>query len=291
MMVLVALLACTDAVVPTPDDSAPLTSWSYDEEREPPLYDAAQIEAQAADRLPQLLGIDPYPLYDAYNLAMSAQDRDCPSTYEIAGVIGWGAECSSASGWSYWGRSQGLYVQHAAVEGVQYETYGTLLTNARMTSPDGEQLYIVGYSDLTETLDGSRRVIYSYLLGEFSWDGPGSEGTWLTDSLAVSLIVDSSWEPSGARSLRIDGGVASVGKDNPTLNALDLVMTSAEAGASCTAEPTGALQLVTRDPQTYDITFDGTACDGCGEVSYHGEDLGPACFDFSEMLDWEGRPW
>lgn len=293
MMVLAAALyACTDAPAPVADDSAPLSSWGYEEAPEAPLYDAAAVEGMATERLQALFGINPYPLYEAYNLAMDAQDRDCPGTYEIAGVIGWGAECRTASGWDFWGRSQALYAQDVEIEGTRYENFGSLLTNARMTSPDGEVLRIVGYGDLHETLaDDSTRAIYSYLLGEFSWSGPGSEDTWLTESLAVALIVESSWHDSGVHTLRIDGGVSTIGKDDPTLNALDLVMTSAVTRTDCVAEPTGALQLVTRDPQTYRITFDGTACDGCGDVSFDGEILGSACFDFSEMLDWEGRPW
>ncbi|MCB9745615.1 MAG: hypothetical protein H6741_21595 [Alphaproteobacteria bacterium] len=296
---LLLLLACAGAPPAPPEDSdAPesVTPWEYEAESQGPSLSASEVEALAASRVGLLLSIDPFPLYEAYNLAMSGQTRDCPGTWEIAGVYGWGTTCTAETGWRYDGRSQGLYGPNIVFDGEPYLQFGSLLSNAEIQSPDGEVLSLVGYGDLWErALEDESVNLYAYFLGEFSWTGLPEPDHWLRQDLSLALISESQRAPDGARWWRLDGGVNPLtDPDNITLSARDLLASSESA---CQAEPGGALVLNVGEGERYVLRFHGgpdadmSACDGCAELLFEDSPLGEACVDLSAMFDWEERPW
>ena len=59
-------------------------------------------------------------------------------------------------------------------------------------------------------------------------------------------------------------------------------------------------QMSVRDTHGYwyELKFDVSSdwelmgeCDGCGQLSHKGENIGEVCLDFSSVLEWEDRPW
>lgn len=305
-MVLSLLLACTapaseDDSDASATDSGPPTPWEYWEDEREAVLTAAQVEAAINATLPSLLAIDPYPLYAAYSMAMARQSPGCPDPSPVAGVDGWRNDCTAQTGWRFQGRSQALHVFDTVINGRHYSEYGSLLDDSVMTSPDGERLQIVGYSDLWDYQDDGWQTVYAYFLGVFHWDGPNTEDSWLRDDLSLGFTTESGSHPELGRWRRIDGGVAWLPGALPTLRAESFIQFGEDTGASCTLEPGGALELRTDDGLSYSIRFQGSTslddqvaaedCDGCGEVSFRGEVLGAACPDTSGMLDWQVRPW
>ena len=71
----------------------------------------------------------------------------------------------------------------------------------------------------------------------------------------------------------------------------------------CDIEPHGSIWFRTSDGVAYQIDFDGpdatlgeavtekSQCDGCGTLSFQGEEVGAICVDVSGLLNWEERPW
>ncbi|MCB9759753.1 MAG: hypothetical protein H6739_07910 [Alphaproteobacteria bacterium] len=297
------LIGCAGDPDPAPDTGpdAP-TPYEYERPELEPSLNAAEVEAAVRDLAPGLLRIDPYPLYDAYALALMGQEQSCPGTYPIAGVIGWGNECTARSGWSYAGRSQALAVHHETIDGVYYDTFGSLLTDAVLTSPDGYDLEIIGYGDLWDRpVDGGAQAVWVYFLGVFRSAFPEHADTWLAEDLSVAVTAESWAHPEQGRWLRLDGGASPIEGDRATLTARDLLLYSPETGTTCATEPAGELVYRTHDGEAYTLRFDGPAspedavsadlCDGCGTVWFEGAALGEACVDLTALTDWETRPW
>jgi len=51
------------------------------------------------------------------------------------------------------------------------------------------------------------------------------------------------------------------------------------------------MELRLTDGTWVKIDFDGSSCDGCGQLSHLGQPLGQACVDTSEILTFQGAPW
>ena len=86
----------------------------------------------------------------------------------------------------------------------------------------GEQLYMVGsvVTPSGDTLEGSGSAVdlygessdgalvqYVEFDGNLSWDGPGAEGTWIDAGLSPDLALFGSTDPSGWRTVLINGAL------------------------------------------------------------------------------------
>jgi hypothetical protein len=273
-----------------------------------PRLDADEVSVAVQEAIEAVLFVDPALFLDAYAAALSQGDEACPYWHEeypeLYGYEYWYGDCTTADGTAFSGYATGLqYAQALEANGYVYFPYGQRAGDMSVDTADGQHVDMSGsfyHNEWVYPANGTFGL-YSYVLGEMTWEGPAFDGTWLSRQLSVSLTLSGTGWPGGAATLQVQGGVA--GYDGVGSAAwFDRINIASEAyGSDCPLEPSGSLSVRDADDEWYTIAFDGPsfagaeafapACDGCGTIWYHGRDVGQACADFSPMTAWQDRPW
>jgi hypothetical protein len=279
------------AADPVPDP----TPWVYEEEVDPPVpLDAEALETGLAEVLTALLRADPMTLHAAFSRAQHAGDADCPVIYQHNNQPVVSGDCTSSTGWTYYG-----YALHNQVANLWVALDDTMLFHRtfawetgflRVFSPEGYELDVLG-DDLYRDYDNADGVpsLYVYLWGDFTSTDPADADTWLADGMGVQLYVDIVDDPVAGPSSTWDGGLSRLGGTVVAAVLHDLVFTGS---GTCTTEPSGSVDLLDPDGAWYTVTFDPeTTCDGCGFATSDTGEIGTVCGDFTPFVDWELRPW
>ena len=291
-MLLVLLAAC--ATAPEPVASAP-AAWEFDgEPTEPvPLVDA-DLDLAFQDVVDTLSGIDPLIAHGGHRWAMGHSDASCPVMDEHNGQDLWWGDCETASGTRFDGFS--LYTHESYFpRGEDIVDHYIWAHSHMVVDPvEGGRFVALGDNEVTgvRTRDG-RHEQQVYLLGNYDWSDEAAPDSWIQNDLSVWLYMLAAEMDEGVR-FTVDGGI----NHAPGLfSSIEIEHFSIGNGPQdCELEPETSMRVWEPGGGWYDVRFDGAdadgvrtdGCDGCGVLSWNGEDLGPVCADFSAFHQWSG---
>jgi len=309
------LLACASDLPPPPTGSADPAAvqddlpgaYVHQGDEPQPVLTMADIGDGIEHALDEMLVLDQRDLHDVYNdLRNTSQDADCPAYLDYDTSEYWYDTCTTADGAYFAGYSSTYRYQDYTDpdNNYYYDELAYLSADFVIESPGGESLEGTGYSHTYEGQypDSENRFNYARAWGRFHWEGPGSDGTWLSSGRSFDFALSAySYPTYPGVYVNHYGGVS--GMDGP-VNAYvadGFMLYSETLGSLCEIEPSGTISVRDEDGNWYDVEFHGPSywggwafepeCDGCGDVWFRGTYLGQACSDFSALVDWHGRPW
>lgn len=289
------------------------SDYIYDEEEQAgPLHDLDEVAESVGEVLDALTRVDPHTLTATYEaLRTEGGDDSCPYYYtdgdgdDYYGYQYWYDSCTSDGGTTFQGYGYSYYYEPFDSGSTHYDDYAYVQLYGSITDRLGDALEVSGY--YYHYTYGSRgtadRYGYAYLVGDARWNDEDAQGTWLAQDLSLDLYYSWSYDSDVevGTGLSVSGSMS--GLTGPMNSALldDFYLYSADLGSPCDLEPSGSLSVRDADGEWYHIAFQGPAwsgapvfgpdCDGCGQVTWRGDELGEVCPDFGALTSWEGRPW
>lgn len=308
-----------DAGTPDPDTGTPEddtgegSPYILEEEEEAgPLHSLDEVEASLADVFAAVGRADPMTLTSSYEeLRTTLGDSSCPYYYTDGdgetyyGYYYWFGGCSASTGTAFSGYGYSYYYEPFTSGSTVYDDYSYTQLFGSITDRFGSEFEMSGYAyHYTYGYTGSNdRYGYAYIQGDARWDDPDAQDTWLAEDLSVDLVWSWSYDAdvSMGTALSLSGSISGVPGVMNTALFESVYIYAADAGSSCQQEPSGTISVRDGDGEWYEVEFQGPAwagapvfqphCDGCGTVTWRGEELGSICPDFQPLLDWETRPW
>jgi hypothetical protein len=316
------LIACGEKNAPSenaPEDEPTLeepeppeapTAWDYSGDSELPVYDQEALEQTLNAAIRDAMTVNGAPALDAYLDLMEQAGELCPTWYDYEEADYWSDNCYADSGVGFSGYIFTQDYVDSELLGEGSSLSGMVLNGqAKILDTSGYQLDLSGTTyDAYGTVDnGDTEAWMTGVVGTFAWDAPGSESSWLSESLQPTLKTVAYryllGDGTSAQVLSIAGGIS--GLDAPWSTAyLGDVYTADEVIGfwECGLEPLGTMSARSSDGHWYQLSFDVTnsggvyqapagLCDGCGSVTRAGEEVGEACIDVSPFTSWEDQPW
>lgn len=302
--------ACAQPADSPVDTSSKVEAVPYiydDTDSATPAFTAEEVGGFVDAALASVWTVSAAPVFPAYHAAMEAADTSCPNYYDYNGSQYWYDDCTAESGAAFNGYAFDYVYADYSYDGYVLDgeaIYGVGST----TDADGATLQFGGSATFYTTApEGLAEDDPDYFLqvsnqiqGGFTYDGESAAGTWLGDGQAPDLVTYTYWVPSyDGRYAYADGAVTVDGGQPVVFETLALY--SANLRPDCPDEPYGGVSVrddagewydvVYQGPEQWDTEVDADLCDSCGEVYFHGQDLGKACSDFGTFTDWEVSPW
>ncbi|MDP6935323.1 MAG: hypothetical protein QGG40_20555 [Myxococcota bacterium] len=283
------------------------SAYIYEVEEVVPILALDEVEQGITDALVSVFTLDPLFLHQAYDEMVALSDDDCPYYYdyyyEDYDRYYWYDACTTDEGDAFSGYAIHSDWSGYEADGYTYDEYRYLSAQAKITHADGRVIEAAGYSSYYErTYPDYATAAYHYIVGDFRFDGPSAEGTWLAKDWSAYLYFYGAYYPGYPGNYVTTYGSLS-GLDG-LVNAIeldDVVLYQEALGSPCGIEPSGTISVRDDDGAWYDVDFQGPAywgapafppeCDGCGEVYYRGTYQGEVCPEFSPLVDWQERPW
>ena len=259
-----------------------------------PAHTADEVLAELPLALQAQFAADARPVLDAWARVMVAEEDGCP-TYDQTNPDNWTQIplCQTSTGATFFGTAYTDGNGHTS--GDYSVTF--LALNCFVDQPDGTEFAGNGRAVQT-SYQGGPGDTYGQLeiSGGFRWDHPDAEG-WLASGDIPTIVAESAWyADTGSRHLSFDGSlIAPLG--GFTAASFQSVSLGSDGSGACTEEPTGVFGLRDETDNWYLLTLDGSgdpstpACDGCGSVTWSGQELGTGCLDLSDLLDFDKVPW
>ena len=299
-MIVLFVLACggdppadTSASTAAADDATEVSPSAY-------IYDGAapetvapmsaeEMEPAVQEVFDAVLQIDAELVVEGHAASIKLSDKTCPEFLDHNNQVLWYEFCETAEGAVFRGYSLSATLFGLVLEDVYHERW--MWYTARMWVQDlkGQVFQLWGDSLIEETVgeDGSQER-FVLLDGDFRWDDPMADGTWMQDDLSIWLYTLES-QFASHREHWFDGSVSRLKGDLVAVQFQDVLFSTAEDG--CETEPAGTISVWDWHGNRYDIAYDET-CDGCGEaVLDDGTVVGTVCTDFSETMGWKAVPW
>jgi len=284
--------------------------YIYEEDDQPggdDLLSLGEIEQGLFDVFDALTWMDPGLFHDTFDSLQALGDGTCPAytyTLDEDGVDYWYDYCTATTGTAFYGYFYGYFYTPYTDGFYVYDDLSYFQGDARMVDADGNTMEASGYAyyqDYVYTYSGTRST-YGYLYGDFRWDGPGSEGTWLASELSMGLDVSSSYViATGSRNVSFSGSFSGIDGVVDSAYLDDFILFDAAAGSDCEIEPAGTVSVRDDSGNWYDVEFQGSPywgasvfpldCDGCGQVYQRGDHLGDVCPDITPLQTWVNSPW
>jgi hypothetical protein len=262
----------------------------------------ADVEAAVAETLGQLASIDIGPGFEAYEEAMSLADPQCPYETGYEDYTYWYDDCRAESGTRFDGYVIGYDYVDYVIDGGVYN--GNLIYGyAAIEAEDGLALTFSGqlfrYDYVYE--DAGYHAWYAGLYGSLQGTFPSATGTWVEAGTLGEPWMTVGVTGGDGHFFQGGGTVGLRSEDFPIAHVSLLNWNDAGTGEPCPGEPELEMSLRTPQGDWVDIDFDGghgengatmiERCDGCGEVSFHGEAIGSVCVDPELMPQVEVSPW
>lgn len=290
------VLALSSACLPPPSvDSASTADTGADDE---PVaeFGLTDVATELPTAIEQMFSSTATPVLDAYEAIMATEDSTCPYYRQTEGGDIWYQipSCTSEQGTSFYGSAYTDSNGHTT--GDYSATRMFMLCYVELA--DGSSFTGNGTVEQTTAIVEDSVVQGTLSIqGGFHWDGPGSEGTWISEDAIPTVDVTTLYSPvTGIRSLELDGFLEGE-LDGFDAASFQGVVLAEDSAGNCTTEPEGLFSLRDETGNWYTLTLDGTgdpstpACDGCGELTWRGQDLGSICLDLTQLLAWEEAPW
>lgn len=305
MITVLLLLACRpegDKVTETGADAPYLVDEDALDLPEP-TFDEAGATAAVSEAFGALREITAEPIVAAYQEALAGADASCPTWFsDDAGYDYWYDDCTSSDGTVFSG--YGALVNYDGVPDGGYNWAGEVVyAYGSITPRSGGALVMSGAAGLLHgESDAGVEAAWNVVDGSFTLEE--DEDSWLGQGLEPSLQMQA-LSVGDLRAFIVVGTLAGLSTEIDAILADDMLIATEETGTPCALEPTGGLSMRGADGHWTDVVFDvpfdpatetfgemdASECDGCGTAWFQGQDVGQACFDFSELLDWEGSPW
>jgi hypothetical protein len=269
------LLAC--AVVADEDDFVPAAAGESSRPRHP---DAAYTAEEAAAQMKEAVRFglpSTADLWSVWTELVSHGDNDCPGSAngEMALEVFDPNGCTAGSGYWYQGVGGGGvgWIDEDG-DGSRELYLEALKADGTMRTPDGTSFRFGGDMSLTARGDARYAEVSAELLGTYSY--PSSTALWLAEGASSALYMEGTREDNVWK-LTLNGGITvteqAVGFKDYGLN------------GACGAYPSGAAAVRDNVGYWYELVYDETTCDGCGEVTFdHNQPLGRACVDLSPAI-------
>lgn len=311
------LLACTgieepgfvevqDSAAPVAEDPVEYTYVDDEEDQGDPLLSLAELEQGVADGLGVHMLLDPRPFHQVYEGIRAHGDAGCPYYYdyyyETYGQHYWYDTCTTDDGTRFSGNGRSYSYSDYVSGDYTYDFLHYFYGSAKLTTPQGDTLTASGYSHAYQGLHtNGYTYTYQNMSGDYRWDGPEADGTWLSSDLSLDIYMSISEHPTAGKYVSLSSSLS--GAQGP-VNAMvmdGVVLYDEGRGSACPIEPSGTISLRDADGDWYDLDFHGPRagattvfppdCDGCGEVWWRGQYLGDVCPDFALIMGWEEVPW
>ena len=293
---------------PSADAEAP-SAYTYTPEADdsdgPGDLDLDAVAAALQQVFAESRTLNARPVLDTYQDILAQSDAGCPSYYEQDGNIFWYASCTAASGAAYSG-----YAFYNVYEGVDLFGDGNawdadaLFGTADMVDATGTgHVHLGGSAYVAEAVSQDGALLwYTAVTGAFFGDTAAAQGTWMESGQAPAMsLYAARYDQADVNILYLFGNAALSGEVTAMSTEGLAIYTYVPGIYPCAEEPMGALALRDAEGRWYELTFDinpetlavraGGACDGCGTLSYKGEEVGQVCIDGSVLVDWEVTPW
>jgi len=229
------------------------------------FWTVQEVEEAAAELLE--IGIpEPLLVREVYLEAMYARDLDCPFMetpgQPVENPVGaWSSDCVASSGWEFDGGA--IYEEDGLIDGGEFRS--RLVSSFGLTSPSGDLFSAGGELIFSRSVEDVWDIqmggVYSNV-GETSWFGERTD---------VAL-----WYTISGTELVIEGGL-SQGSGGIHFHEMSY-------GLECESAPLGDVSVRDEQGRWYRISFDDE-CDGCGDVTISGVELGRACISMSEAAE------
>lgn len=234
---------------------------------------AAALEAALAVGLPS--PVAPVVLWEEM---LAAGDDTCPPPEAAAGSLMSEDPCTAASGYTYQGFGR------ASAEGVDGDGDGDLdrfrlgfRADGSITDPDGESFRFGAEARFDQLIEANGGGSYTgEVLGSLVY--PPYDAEWLAAGVSSAVTFGGFEDADGRWGMHVDGGY--------TVGETSVAFVGFSVYEACPQGPAGTVGLRGADGLWYDLAFDASACDGCGEVTYDGDTpLGRACPTVSPAFD------
>ena len=231
---------------------------------EGPLWTTQKIEAEVFELLE--LGIpEPLLVREIYLDAMYSRDVDCPFMetpgQPVENPVGaWSSDCVASSGWQFDGGA--IYEEDGVIESGEFRS--RLVSSFGLTSPAGDLFSAGGEFVFGRSAEG----VWDIQMGGVYRNG--GETGWFGERSDTAL-----WYTISGEELVIEGGLSN--------GSAGLHFHGMSYGLECSSAPFGDVSVRDDIGRWYRISFD-SECDGCGDVSLSGEELGRACVSLSESV-------
>lgn len=301
----------TDTSTETGKTTTGETGSTTDPPPDPPDLTALTVSLQASvDVLPRL-GMR--PCYQAWRETSTDQEITCPQYTAIGMVNSWEYGCTTSHGTVYSGILTTTFDQAPYVSTYVWDS--VVLASADEVIPNWTNGNHVAPAEIVEGIgmDGTVSVFLpgdyaNFLFGGQGWsttfttDGltvryhkieglcrskapiGGVGGTWVDDEMDPWIDLDQlSPEGTSKRRTHVNGSLHGLPPPYDTASYENVVYHPTSLGGTCDQEPSGVIELRENDGHYWRVTFDGTACDGCGDVTGEGFPFGSICANFSTM--------
>jgi hypothetical protein len=248
-----------------------------------------------------LLRINPLLQHEAWTSSMIAlSDEQCPPMEEHNGMDYWRESCTTQAGHQFLGWSLNFRAQDIEEIGYTFTNFDWLSGQAQIINKNGTVLQNFGDVLHQEGFDfEGNRIIQGYTYGDFYWDDPQAEGSWLFSDVSIEYTYTftrkgeyDTIDLKTAVSYGPNGLGSRISNFDPNYPAaiFEGILINTEL---CAEEPIqGEIWIRDKPGFWYQVRYDSdVSCDGCG-TAYHGEiEIGSVCSDFSMWFDWEEYPW
>lgn len=272
MVFLLQALACT---AETGDDSAELAGEAAAPRHPEAAFTAEEVGTQLKERV--RFGAPSTPaLIDTFASMLRQGDDECPGPNREEQALEYYPPqgCTADSGYWYQGVGGAGYGWRDDDHDGRFEAYAEFMkVDGTMADPEGNRFTFGG--SLAFELSGDPvggGTFEAAFLGSYEY--PGSDTGWLQAGVSTGYYLEGTVDGAGVWALEANGGFA-VGGQAVSLERYTI-------NGACGTMPTGTVGVRDDLGYWYDLTYDETTCDGCGEVTFDGrKPLGTACADIT----------
>lgn len=237
-------------------------------------------ETAAGFREATALGLPlPMGIVNTWTSLLMEGDETCPGGNWAQGMLDvYGGEgCRSASGVWYQGAggggSEGFDPDgDGRPDGVAYAWKG----DATIIDATGARCELGGLTELGIVSDGSGNYsVDALVFGTFGYEA--AMDAWFAEGVSASVTLTGTLAADGTSDISITGGFGT--------GTQAIFLSEFRIGGECGDAPTGTIGFRDDQGYWYDLTFDTTTCDGCGEVVFDGrQSIGVGCADGWEVI-------
>jgi len=254
------------------------------------LLSTVEVSAAIEAASEGLLRVDPILMHDGWSLSMSTlSDATCPPMEVHNGMDLWRESCTTEDGNQFLGWSLNFRGHSIPTDCCTFDDFYWLSGQAQIIDADGTLLQNFGDILHQEGHDhDGNPVIQGFTYGDFYWDDPQAENSWLLSDLSMEYYYTFT-QKGEFDTVDIQAWIS---RFDPIYTAaiFDEVLFNTK---DCDAEPIeGEIWVRDLSGLWYQVIYDADiSCDGCGFVYHEGVELGQTCTNFDVWFDWDEYPW
>ena len=254
------------------------------------LLSTEEITEAIESAVSGLLQVDPVLMHNGWTSTMAALSNEtCPPMEMHNGQDLWRNSCTTEEGHQFLGWTLNFRGHDIPSDCCEFDNFYWLSGQAQIIHSNGTILQ--NFGDILhkegQTQNGNR-IVEGFTYGDFYWQDPLAENTWLQSGLSMEYYYTF-----------IKEGAYDVIDIQAWINNFSSLYPAAIFEAvhfdtqECDKEPVEG-EIWIRDLQGlwYRVVYDSdVSCDGCGVVYQEEQPLGQSCVSFDNLHSWEDYPW